>query len=358
MSPTVVGRPIGFRGWFLRVLALGYPLSLLLIVVALRVVGERWWGTTALMYLPRKVFFVPLPFLALALLWRLPRRWLLTQVAAVPLLVFPLLGLRLSLPSSASGQGRAAQLRIYSLNIAGGKMGLDRVAAQIREANPDLVFLQETWADTGERLRDSLPDYHFHLAGQLSVASRYPLLDVFEPPEISLRGVPRSPRWLRCRIALPGGQTVVVYDLHPISPREGFAEMRGEGIRSEVLSGRILDNRDAWEEIRANAELRCAQVQSAAEDASRSKEPVIMAGDTNLPGLSWAFGHYLGGLQDGFSEAGNGLGYTFPAPKQPWMRIDRILADGNFRFVSFSVIGNRVSDHLAIVADIELRPRH
>jgi len=150
---------------------------------------------------------------------------------------------------------------------------------------------------------------------------------------------------------------VAVYDLHPLSPRDGFEDMRGGGIRSQLLSGRILNNTKAWEAVQANAELRVAQVQDAAEDASRSKEPVIMAGDTNLPGLSWALGHHLGRFQDGFSEAGNGLGYTFPATKRPWMRIDRILADGNFRFVSFSVITPRVSDHLAVVADLEFRPR-
>jgi endonuclease/exonuclease/phosphatase (EEP) superfamily protein YafD len=355
MSATVAGKPIGFRGWFLRVLALGYPLSLLLIVLALRCIGERWWGTTVLMYLPRKVFIVPLPFITVALLWMGPRRWLLTQVAAAGLLVFPLFGLRLSLPSSA--QPGATRIRVFSLNIAAGGMGLEGVAAQIQAANPDLVLLQEAWADTGPRLRDRFPEYHFHLDGQLVVASRYPLVDAFEPPKIPHRGQLRSPRWLRCRVTLPGGQTVAVYDLHPLSPRDSFEDMRGDGIRSQVLSGRILSNTKAWEAVQANAELRLAQVQGAAEDASRSKEPVIMAGDTNLPGLSWALGHHLGRFQDGFSEAGNGLGYTFPATKRPWMRIDRIFADENFRFVSFSAITQRVSDHLAVVADLELRPR-
>jgi endonuclease/exonuclease/phosphatase family metal-dependent hydrolase len=366
MSPTVVGKRIGLGGGrvrvflrvflrvLVRVLALGYPLSLLLIVLALRCVGERWWGTTVLMYLPRKVFLVPLPFITLALLWLGPRRWLLTQVAAAGLLVFPLLGLKLSLPSSSS-RG-ATRLRVFSLNIASGKLGLDAIAAQIRAADPDVVLLQEAWAKTGERLRDGLPEYHFELDGQLVIASRYPLVDAFAPPTITVRGIPRAPRWLRCRIALPGGRTVAVYDLHPISPREGFVEMRGEGIRSEVLSGRILSNDKAREDVEANAELRVAQVRSAAEDAGRTKEPAILAGDTNLPGLSWALAHHLGRFHDGFSEAGNGLGYTFPATKEPWMRIDRILADGSFRFVSFSVVTERVSDHLAVVADLELEP--
>jgi endonuclease/exonuclease/phosphatase (EEP) superfamily protein YafD len=355
MSPTAAGKPIGFRGWFLRVLALGYPLSLLLIILSIRCVGERWWGTTVLMYLPRKLFIVPLPFITLALLWRGPRRWVLTQVAAAGLLVFPLLGLRLSLPSSA--QPGVARIRVFSLNVASANMGLDGIAAQIKAANPDLVFLQEAWNDTGQHLRDRFfPDYHFQFDGQLVVASRYPLSDAFHPPEIPHRGAPRLARWLRCRLTLPGGQTVAVYDLHPLSPREGFEDMRGEGIRAQVLSGRILTNTKAREEVQANAELRLAQVQGASEDASRSKEPVIMAGDTNLPGLSWALAHHLGRFQDSFSEAGNGLGYTFPATKRPWMRIDRIFADGNFRFLSSSVITQRASDHLAVVADLELRP--
>jgi endonuclease/exonuclease/phosphatase family metal-dependent hydrolase len=39
-----------------------------------------------------------------------------------------------------------------------------------------------------------------------------------------------------------------------------------------------------------------------------------------------------------------------------WMRIDRILAGSRFRFLDAATISPRVSDHLAIAADLELLP--
>ena len=88
----------------------------------------------------------------------------------------------------------------------------------------------------------------------------------------------------------------------------------------------------------------------------RETDPVVIAGDTNLPGLSWAFAHWLGDYTDGFSAAGTGFGYSFPAPRTPWMRIDRIMADRHFRFGEFRVIDSYISDHFAVMADLELTP--
>jgi endonuclease/exonuclease/phosphatase family metal-dependent hydrolase len=62
----------------------------------------------------------------------------------------------------------------------------------------------------------------------------------------------------------------------------------------------------------------------------------------------------LGDYYDGFSEAGSGFGWTFPAPRHPWMRIDRVLADPRFRVVGFHVIESPTSDHFPVVADLEL----
>ena len=38
------------------------------------------------------------------------------------------------------------------------------------------------------------------------------------------------------------------------------------------------------------------------------------------------------------------------------MRIDRVLADGRFRFLSFEVLGPRLHDHLSVAAELELTP--
>jgi endonuclease/exonuclease/phosphatase family metal-dependent hydrolase len=108
--------------------------------------------------------------------------------------------------------------------------------------------------------------------------------------------------------------------------------------------------------VARNTALRLAQLEAIAATARQSPDPVIIAGDTNLPGLSWAFAHWLGNYTDGFSAAGTGFGYSFPAPRTAWMRIDRIIAGPGFSFRDCRVIGSYISDHFAMQADLELTP--
>jgi endonuclease/exonuclease/phosphatase family metal-dependent hydrolase len=92
---------------------------------------------------------------------------------------------------------------------------------------------------------------------------------------------------------------------------------------------------------------------------------VIIAGDTNLPGASWVLCTTLDGYADAFAEAGAGFGYTFPAGtgeqtdgtrsnRVPWMRLDRVLTNDAFRPLAVRVVPTTVSDHGAVVADLEL----
>ena len=253
---------------------------------------------------PARCSSVPLPFLTLALSWLGPRRWLLTQAVAVVSLVFPL---GTASVTSVLGPTGGHAHSVFSLNVASGNMGLDGIAAQIKAANPDLVFLQEAWNDTGQHLRDTassptIISFRWSAGGgQPPPAERR-----IHPPQIPHRGIPRSARWAALSGHFAGGPDGGGLLTATAVPREGFEE-RGHARRRDPFpapDGRILSNTTAWEAVQSNAELRLAQVQGAAEDASRSKEPVIMAGDTNLPGLSWALGHHLGRFQDGFSEAG------------------------------------------------------
>jgi hypothetical protein len=112
------------------------------------------------------------------------------------------------------------------------------------------------------------------------------------------------------------------------SPRAGLEEVRGNGLREEIVSGRLLAGK-ASGAVDWNAFRRTRQVAGVAERANACTNAVIIAGDTNLPGLSWILGEHLGRYRDAFSLAGAGFGYTFPAHR-PWMRIDRILATTGF----------------------------
>lgn len=335
-------KKIGFGGWLVRVVALGYPLALLAVTLGLRLIGERWWVTTVLLYMP-------LGFLALPLVVILPwvaiagPRWLLApQVGSLVLLLFPLLGFQWSL-SRAATPGAAA-LRVVSYNVAAGAFKEGPLVAQAVAAKPDVVVLQESTTEANEALRAALPGFYFQEQGEFMIASRWLVDDIRE----------RQPAYVRYRLRTPAGP-VALFSVHFTSPHRVFEKMRGEGMKRELATGRAFQARAA-PLIADNARLRATEAHAAADEAKMATDPVIVAGDTNLPGLSWALGHAFSGYQDGFASAGTGFGYTFPSTKRPWLRLDRVLAGARFRFVRFEVLRPRVSDHYGVVADLELEP--
>ena len=332
--------------------AIVYLLALLALVAAFRLIGERWWVTTIALYLPRIGFALPLPLLVVALLIARSYRLLAMQVVAAVVLLFPLMGLHLG--GARAGRHGAQRFRLFALNTGSGKNGTEEILARIRGANPDVIALEEVADDDVEPLRLGLPGYAFRHLDQFVIASRFPIEEAVMPPPIWRDGRAQSAQYAHCRLSTPAGP-IRVFAVHPISPHGAFDRLRGRGLRYEILSGRILRSASA-KAMEANTQERLGQVRALAEDAARSAEPVLIAGDTNLPGLSWAFSQWLGGFSDGFAEVGRGFGYSYPAQRMVWMRIDRILAGPRFRFLDAATISPRISDHLAVAADLELLP--
>src|SRR5436190_13621073 len=142
----------------IAVLAMGYPMLLLLAILLLRFVGEAWWVTDVGLYLPRLPLALPLPFLALALWLCGRRRLLLTQLVAAVLLLFPLMGLVLPWPARA--HAGAPRMRVLSYNVNSAYGGLDRILAEVDRFAPDVVLLQELFSNgeaAAARLRGRYP---------------------------------------------------------------------------------------------------------------------------------------------------------------------------------------------------------
>jgi vancomycin resistance protein VanJ len=335
-----------------RALAVAYPVSLVAVALLFRYVGEGWWMTTVALYLPRIGFALPLPFIAAGLSAYRMRRLLWLQAASALLVVFPLMGFVLSWPVSADD--KAPTMRVLSMNVDSGRRGAAEVVAEIDRYSPDVVLLQELGDNDafGPLLRTHYPTVH--VSGQFLLATRYGLSSVIEPPKLPYITENRSPRFIEYLLDTPLG-SVHVYNVHPISPREALSAVRGdEGLKREIGTGRIFEGAAA-PLVEHNAGLRTLQVQTIWESALHETRPVVIAGDTNLPGLSRTLARtWASGLQDGFSRAGWGFGYTFPTNKlRPWMRIDRIFASDHLRFVGFQVSPSRVSDHRGVVADLQ-----
>jgi endonuclease/exonuclease/phosphatase family metal-dependent hydrolase len=264
-------------------------------------------------------------------------------VVAALVILFPLMGLHVG--GARTATPGAQRFRIFTLNTGLGKNGTGEILDRIRGANPDVIVLEEVDDDDVEALRLGLPGHAFRHVDQFVIASRFPIEEAVEPPPLSNDGEGRSAQYARCQLSTPGGR-IRLFAVHPVSPHEAFNQMR-ESFRA--VSAQTME---------ANTRERLEQVSALAAEAANSSDPIIIAGDTNLPGLSWAFSHWLGGLSDGFAEAGRGFGYSYPAQRMVWMRIDRVLAGPRFRFLDVATVSGRVSNHLAVVADLELLPRN
>ena len=225
------------------------------------------------------------------------------------------------------------------------------MVAEIERARPDLVLLQVSPPTVDMAVALALPGFESRSSTQFFMASRYPIVAFHEPAGIGGRGIVRSPRFVRATLDTPLG-LLDVFDIHPISPREALESVRGQGLYTELRNGSVLrgDSRMMVE----NTELRRSQAEAIAALAAASQNPVIIAGDTNLPGPSRILAQTLGRWQDGFSAVGRGFGYTFPVGRHfAWMRIDRIMSGPELRFLTFGVGEGRNSDHRHVWADIE-----
>jgi vancomycin resistance protein VanJ len=350
----------GVRRWLRRgslLLAAGYVVGLLAAVAALRLGGERYWITTTLLYLPRVGFALPLPVVTLALLVCGPRRLLWGLPVPLALVLFPLMGLKLGLGRLLAPSARAdgaRPLRVMTYNIETGKHPED-LAETIRAVAPDVLLIQEYNEQIEETLAglDVLRGFHRHAATQFAIASRYPIGDVYLPPKLDMpESTPRSARFVRYRVDVPRGPITVI-NVHPVSPRNGLEGMRGDGLLHGLLRGRIGHD-EGIATLRANSALRLVQAEAIADEARRSPHPVLIAGDTNMPGLSWILARTLGGYRDAFAEVGRGFGYTYPAGRA-WMRIDRILGDARLVFHRCEVRPSAAADHQPVIADVSVR---
>jgi endonuclease/exonuclease/phosphatase family metal-dependent hydrolase len=319
-----------------------YPVALVALILALRVVGERWWVTTVLLYLPRLAFAAPLPFVVVGLVACSERGWLWTQSISALLLCFPLMGLVVRLPRAADGN--PPMVRVLSYNVDKGHGGAENLAEEVHRFSPDVVVLQEIDVAGDDLVRVFRASYPtVETSGQFFVASRFPILSSVEAEPLSMRldGLKHYHAYL---LDTPIGHLRLL-SVRPTSPSWPLLDLRRKGLTWKNL-------RRALEVLDWNSRLRELEAQTIAETAAKSPEPVVIAGDTNLPGLSRILARYLSPFDDAFVEAGSGFGYTFPSGRMPWMRIDRILTGRGLRAVRFQRGTSTLSDHLCVVGDV------
>ena len=324
----------------LRALAWGY-LAGLAIFIALLAIGERWWVSVVALYLPRFALLAPLLALAPLATKRTHRRLFAATAAGAVVLVVAIAGPHVSLPAR---RGSGPSMRVFSYNVWYGRRGMDAIEREVDRASADVVVFQALSRPVAEHFGARFGDtMHTHATGEFFLASRFPIVET---------GPATSPAFLRYTLATPLGP-IDLFAVHPLSPRPGLNELRHQSKRRLLTEG---PSAEAARELDGNTALREQEIAELDRATAAAENPVVIAGDTNLPELSAIYRRHLSRFRDGFADVGNGFGYTFPANvAAPWMRIDRILSGGELRFTSFHVGGRGGSDHCPVWADLERR---
>ncbi|ORT98080.1 endonuclease [Frankia casuarinae] len=225
----------------------------------------------------------------------------------------------------------AARLRVMSANLLYYNDHADRLGAQIRAANPDVLVLVELSPLTLARVTSSgaLASYRYREvhpepgAFGAAVFSRFPLHDAAAP----IVGGAMS---LRATVEVDERRRFVVYAVHTISPTTSAYT-------------------DRW---RTQLDTLRAQLEHATL-------PVVMAGDFNATRDHRPFRRLVNsGVRDAHDVVGGGWQPTWNSKSlilPPVLRIDHVLASPAFAVTGFEVGGDFGSDHRPVIADLAMR---
>lgn len=331
------------RPSFLLILAtLLYALPLLVVLGGNIVGPEDWWLTAFNLYLPQWLWLTPL---AVLLPWYAlrARTWTLIPLALCALVLLPVMGLRLHFGSSVPSPDKSIHLRVMTYNIKWAKTDVQAIIHDIETSKPDLLLMQDAGAGTLDReLGTYLKGWNVAAIDQYIIASRLPLAG----SDIRWISYPdQSHRVLRAVLKV-NGTDVAVYSCHLESPRFGLSGMRHP--RAGLAQ---------WE---ANVALRVRESKRLAEYAHAETLPVLLGGDLNAPIQSVVCKNlFEAGLEDAFSNAGSGFGYTYGTTTKvgrPYVRIDHIFTGPNWK-TRACWVGNAVgSDHCPVLADVYYSP--
>ena len=330
--------------------SLFYLTAVFSLLILFRFVGERWWPVSVLLYLPMQTWLLPLAiFFPLAALFQ--RRLLIIFVLCLLPFVLWFAGLRFRLRKQTPAVG-APCLTLLTNNIA--QSNRQSMSGFVRAEAPDILVFEEA-TGRAAAFRRAYPGRWVAAAGEFVVVSRYRVESgrfVSAPPW-------RNPPAASFRIAWPEGP-FTLFVVHVPTPRPDFLHLRGRGLLWELvrspgsLGQRIADYRESMR-------MRVVVARALAEAMAAEPGPVLAAGDFNMP--AWGFIHSLfaSRLTDAFEAAGSGFGFTFPGETRnpvagfgPWLRIDTIFCNRNWKVLSCDAEPWRRSKHRCVAARFEL----
>lgn len=250
-----------------------------------------------------------------------------------------------------------ATVRVMSWNIAAGGGDLERIAATIRAAAPDIVGLQEVDVRWSER--SAFADQATLLARMLDMEVRFGPIYSIAGDSVVEAGAPALAR--EFGVAILTKHPVMESRNHVISrlstqttspeprPHPGFLEVVVN------LRGRRIRVFDTHLDYRADPRVRTMQAGEMLEIVRTGAAPTILLGDLNASPDAAELQPLFSSFADAWSVAsGSGLTYPSTAPQK---RIDYILISPHFRALRADVLQSDASDHLPVLAELQLITR-
>jgi endonuclease/exonuclease/phosphatase (EEP) superfamily protein YafD len=331
-------------------------ITVLLLYVASLVWLDGWLETfedthpagILLAYAPRTFAIAPLPVVAVVAVLQGRLALGCAVLVGTAWMVRRLLGWQ---PARATSQ-RRGMLRVVSYNTYGGSLGALRAAQAAAALDADILFVQEAWwaldKDGGkapgaspdkdtfvhlERLLEGYFSARSDARYELAIFSRYPLHEV-EQWELD-----ETRKCLTCVIKV-GDRRVRLVNVHiepPVMP-----DQLGPGKPSLAA------------QLQRRSRMRRCQAEALKRHLERTDFVCLVAGDFNSPPSSVVRRAIPSTFRDSFREAGEGLAYTFPQ-RLPLWRLDYVLARGPWKILTHRLVATPASDHLPIVAELDLR---
>lgn len=326
----------------LAVLVALYLASVLLVWALLRFQADVWWPATLILFGPRWVWALPLAVLAPLAALR-DRRLLAPLAAAAVVVAFPIMGLTAALSRRAVAAPSSPEappprrLRLMTYNVGEGVSNGADLFRMMAEVSPDVVAIQECGAVTRVAHRQPGERYSIIGHGELCLLSRFPIekKEAMDPQAIRALGGTGS--LVRYVVHLPGGDVSLV-NVHLATVREGLDAVLAHGLAGVPA-------------LKENLATRSAMSAMARSFVDRADQPLLLAGDFNLPTDSAIYRRDWSSFANAFSTAGNGLGTT---KRTRWfgVRIDHILLGPGWSCERAFIGPHLNGDHRPVVADL------
>lgn len=341
---------LGTIASFLKTIIGAYALSVILQLVLRFLIGEQ---VNWIAFFNTFAHLLWIPALILLPLCLLLRQWLLSALLLPAVAAFLLAYGPQFIPRAEEPPPGAETLELLTYNLFARQGDFSVIDAVIRDADADIVALQEISLQARNRFPEAFSDLYpytaFYATGHatagMGLMSRYPITEeTFWQSDY----VPFPLGFLRATLDIDG-TPITLYNAHPTHPG---------------MAGSFFDPTNRGREI---ADL----LNRAAQDTGI----VLLAGDFNMPDQSEDYAEITRQYQDAYHEVGWGMGWTFPdknggtpgvynvtsladlIPIFPILRLDYVFYRGSIQALQAEVWPTSgTSDHHPLWVQLEINP--